>query len=310
VSSATISILGGGNSQNNLTVEGFTAGPDTNTTASYNYVGANYLRTLEMPLLVGREFTAADVVGTPNVAIVNERFVKKFNLGSDAIGKHFGMGTTTTLDIEIVGVTRDATYSDVTDEVPAVFLRPHHQNPDVRSLSFFVRGSGDPAPLLTGITKIVAGLDANLPITRLRTLEEQFRENLFLERMMSILAAAFAILATLLAAIGLYGVLAYMVMQRTREIGVRMALGATPGGVRMLVIRQVGWMALIGCGLGAVAAFMLGRVAESLLYGLHGSDPLILASAAVALACVALGAAAIPAHRASKVDPMRALRYE
>ncbi len=310
VSSGTIPILGGGNSQNNLSVEGFRADPDTNTTASYNYVGANYLHTLEIPLLVGRDFTESDVIGTTKVVIVNERFVKKFNLGSEAIGKHIGLGNTTTLDMEIVGVTRDATYNDVKDEVPAVFLRPHRQIADVRSLSFYVRGTGDAEPLFAGIRKMVAALDANLPVIRLRTLEDQFRENVFLDRMMTILAAAFAVLATLLAAIGLYGVLAYTVMQRTREIGVRMALGATPGGVRMMVIRQVGWMALIGCGIGAAGAIMLGRIAESLLYGLHGSDPLILGSAAIALASVALGAGAIPAHRASKVDPMRALRYE
>jgi predicted permease len=312
VSSGSIPILGGGNSNTNVSVEGFRAEPDTDTMASYNNVGASYLHTLEIPLLAGRDFTEDDVIGATKVVIVNEQFVKKFKLGSQAIGKHIGLGfgSTAAPDLEIVGVTRDTTYSDVKDEVPALFFRPYRQLEDVRSLNFYVRSAGDPGPLFTGIRKVVTGLDANLPVVRLRTLEDQFRENVFLDRMMTIFAAAFAVLATLLAAIGLYGVLAYTVIQRTKEIGVRMALGATPGGVRMMVIRQVSWMAVIGCSVGAAGALLLGRLAESLLFGLQGSDPIILAVAATALAAVALAAGAIPAHRASKVEPMRALRYE
>jgi ABC-type antimicrobial peptide transport system permease subunit len=138
----------------------------------------------------------------------------------------------------------------------------------------------------------------------------QVRENIFLDRFISVLSAAFATLATVLAAVGLYGVLAYMVAQRTREIGLRMALGAAPGRVRAMVLRQVGLMTLIGGAAGLTVAVWLSRFSESLLYRLQGSDPAVLFGSAVALALVALGAGFIPAHRASHVDPMHALRYE
>ena len=150
----------------------------------------------------------------------------------------------------------------------------------------------------------------NVSLFSLRTLPQQVRENVFLDRFISVLSAAFACLATLLAAVGLYGVLAYTVSQRTREIGLRMALGAAPGRVRAMVLRQVGVMVLIGGAIGLAAAVGLGRLAQSLLFQLQGSDPLVLAAAAVSLTLVALAAGFIPAHRASQVDPMSALRYE
>ena len=139
---------------------------------------------------------------------------------------------------------------------------------------------------------------------------QQVRENVFLDRFISVLSAAFACLATLLAAVGLYGVLAYTVAQRTREIGLRMALGAAPSRVRAMVLKQVAIMTVVGGVIGLAAALSLGRFAESLLYELKGRDPVVLAGAAVMLTVVALGAGLVPAHRASRVDPMRALRYE
>ena len=153
-------------------------------------------------------------------------------------------------------------------------------------------------------------LDQNLPVEHLSTMRQQVRENVFLDRFISVLSAAFACLATLLAAVGLYGVLAYTVTERTREIGVRMALGAAPGRVRGMILGQVGVMTIVGGSIGLVAAAWLGGLAQSMLYELKGSDPIVLAGSAVALTVVALGAGFIPAHRASKVDPMRALRYE
>ena len=156
----------------------------------------------------------------------------------------------------------------------------------------------------------MARLDANLPVENLRTLPQQVRENVFLDRFISVLSAAFACLATLLAAVGLYGVLAYTVSQRTREIGLRMALGAAPSRVRAMVLRQVGVMVVVGGAIGLAGAVGLGRLAQSLLFELQGSDPLVLVAAAVSLSLVALAAGFIPAHRASQVDPMSALRYE
>src|SRR5262249_19605712 len=158
------------------------------------------------------------------------------------------------------------------------------------------------------IPKVVAALDPNLPVERLRTLPQQVRENVFLDRFITVLSAAFASLATLLAAVGLYGVLAYTVSQRTREIGLRMALGAAPGRVRGMVRGQGGTMVMVGGAIGLAAAIGLGRFAQALLFKLEGSDPPVLIAAAVSLALVALAAGFVPAHRASQVDPMRALR--
>ena len=160
------------------------------------------------------------------------------------------------------------------------------------------------------ISRVVKGLDDNLPVEDLRTMPEQIRENVFLDRFVSLFSTTFALLATLLAAIGLYGVLAYTVAQRTREIGVRMALGADPARVRGMVLLQVGRMTLVGGVVGLLAAFGIGRVAQSLLFQMQGSDPAVFVLASVALALVALMAGLVPAYRASKLDPVRALRYE
>jgi putative ABC transport system permease protein len=311
VTSGRVALLAGNNWGTSMAVEGFVAGPDTNTDSRFNAVGPGYFRVLGMPLLAGREFTRADAASTPKVAIVNEAFAKKFNLGRDTVGKHIGEdGSSGPLTMEIVGLAQNAKYSEVKQEVPPIYFRPYRQDARLDSMTFYVRTAIDPTAALADIPKVVARLDPNLPLEDLRTLPQQIRENVFLDRFISVLSAAFAALATLLAAIGLYGVLAYTVSQRTREIGLRMALGAAPARVRLMVLRQVGFMTLIGGAIGLGAAIGLGRLAESLLFQLKGSDPAVLAGAAVALAIVALGAGFIPARRASQVDPMTALRYE
>ena len=164
--------------------------------------------------------------------------------------------------------------------------------------------------MLRAIPGAIARIDRNLPVPLLKPLSQQVRENVYLDRMVGTLSAGFAALATLLAAVGLYGVLAYTVAQRAREIGVRMALGADAGRVRGLVLRQVVRMALVGAPLGIGAALLLGRAAQSLLFGLRGSDPAVVLAAAVVLTIVTLGAGYVPAWRASRVDPVRVLRGE
>ncbi len=163
---------------------------------------------------------------------------------------------------------------------------------------------------IRAIPGLIHTLDANLPVEDLKTLKQQARESVMLDRIIGTLSAGFAILATLLAAVGLYGVLAYTVAQRTREFGLRMALGATGSRVRGLVLRQVGVMTLIGSIIGIVAAFGVGRAAESILFGMEGFDPIVVGLVTVLLASVAVGAGFIPALRASRVDPVKALRYE
>jgi predicted permease len=309
VAIARVALLAGNNWGNSVSVEGFARGPDTDVDANYNEVSPGYFRTLGVPLISGREFTTADILGAPKVAIVNEAFAKKFNLGRDAVGKRMSQGEGT-LDTEIIGLVQNAKYSEVKDEVPPQFFRPYRQSERVGSMSFYVRGSGDPAQLLRSIPSVMARLDPNLPIEDLKTMPQQVRENVFMDRMISTLSAAFALLATLLAAVGLYGVLAYTVSQRTREIGLRMALGADSARVRSMILKQVGWMTLVGAIVGVTGAYYLGRAAASLLFQLKPYDPMVIASSVVLLTLVALGAGYIPAYRASRVEPMQALRYE
>jgi predicted permease len=311
VTDSLVALLAGNNWGNSVAVEGFDVGPDTDSESRYNEVGEGYFRTFGIPLIAGREFTRADALGAPKVAIVNEAFAKKFNLGRDAVGKHIG-NRGEKLDTEIVGFVQNAKYSEVKREIPPLFFRPYRQGDTaaVGSITFYVRTASNPDAFLSNIPRVVARLDPNLPVEDLRTMPQQVRENVFLDRFISVLSAAFASLATLLAAVGLYGVLAYTVSQRTREIGLRMALGAAPGRVRAMVLRQVGVMTLVGGIVGLAASIGLARLAQSLLFQMQGSDPLVLAGSAVTLTLVALGAGFIPAHRASKVDPMSALRYE
>jgi predicted permease len=275
-----------------------------------NIVGPGFFKTLGVPMVAGREFTTADGPGSPKVVIVNEAFTKKFNLGRDAIGKYIGVNGRDSLDTQIIGVVKDAKYDRVKREMPPMFIQPYLQDSTIGSLHYYVRTAGDPAAVVRAIPAIVKKLDANLPVEEVKTLPQQVRENVYLDRMISILSASFAALATLLAAVGLYGVLAYSVAQRTREIGVRMALGADASNVRSMVLRQVAMMTLVGGVIGIVAALGIGRWAKSLLFELEGSDPAVLIGSAVVLAVVALGAGYLPALRASRIDPMQALRYE
>jgi ABC-type antimicrobial peptide transport system permease subunit len=244
------------------------------------------------------------------VAIVNEQFAKKFNLGREAIGKRMRVGGGDELDIEIVGLVQNAKYSEVKQEIPPLFFLPYRQDPRIGNVSFYVRGALDTEKLLTMIQPVVSRLDPNLPVFELRTMEQTVRNSVAVDRIVSVLSASFASLATLLAAIGLYGVLAYTVAQRTREFGLRMALGAAPAGVRAMILKQVGIMTAAGGAIGLVAAVGLGHLAQSLLYQLKGYDPVVLISATIILTLVAIAAGFVPAHRASRVDPMRALRYE
>jgi predicted permease len=317
VTAATLSnvpLLAGDNRARDVAVEGFNAGPDTDSNSRYNRVGPGYFSALGIPLIAGREFTDADTVHSAKVALVNQTFAKKFGLANDAVGKLMGWapgeGYRSKLDTTIVGVVEDAKYSDVKQKVPPQFFVPYRQDTGLGRMHVYVRTAGDMAQAASTITAIVKRLDPNLPIEQLETLPDQVRNNTFLDRMMTTLSAAFALLATLLAAIGLYGVLAYTVSQRTREIGVRMALGAAPDRVRGMVMRQVAIMTLVGALVGLAGAIGVGKAAQAILFQMTGADPAVLALSAVALALVALCAGFIPAHRASRVDPMKALKYE
>lgn len=312
VTVSSVALLSGNNWGSDLTVQGFEAGPDTDTNARYSYVGPGYFRTLGIPLLAGREFEPRDALGAPRVAVVNEAFARKFNLGYDAVGKRMqqGRGNAIDLEIEIVGLAASSKYSEVKDDNPPLFFLPYRQAEDLGSVAFYVRTAGDPKQILPSLRSVVAGLDPNLPVEDLHTLAYQVGENVFLDRMLMTLSSGFALLAMLLAAIGLYGVVAYSVAQRTREIGVRMALGAGSQRIRRWILGHVGRMILVGSALGLLCALALGRLAGSLLFELDGHDPLTLGISAVVLALVALAAGAAPAWKASRIDPMSALRSD
>ena len=312
VSAARVPLLAGSNWGTSVAVEGFEGGPDVDANSRYNEVGANYFSTLGIPLLAGREITKSDAQNAQQVAVVNEVFTNKFGLDSrDAVGKWMSTNTRASeLDIQIVGVIGQAKYSDVKRDTPPLFFTPYRQNESIGAITFYVRMSLEPAQLLRAIPDVIRRLDPNLPVEHLKTLEQQVKDNVVMDRLISMLSAAFAVLATLLAAVGLYGVLAYTVTQRTREFGLRMALGADGSRVRGMVLRHVGKMTAIGVAIGFVAALALGRAAQSLLFGLEGHDPTVVAIVGFLLGGVALGAGYVPALRASRVDPMQALRYE
>jgi ABC-type antimicrobial peptide transport system permease subunit len=247
--------------------------------------------------------------GSLKVAIVNEAFAEKFNLGRDAVGKYIGTSGDT-LDTQIVGLVQNAKYSSVKDEIPPLFFTPWRQDERIGDINFYVRTAGDPGPILRAIPEIVADLEPNLPVEDLKTMPQQVKENIVGDRMISTLSMSFSLLATILASVGLYGVLAYTVSQRTREFGVRMAIGANAAHVRRLVLQQVLVMLVIGGIIGVAVAFGIGRAASSLLFGLAGHDPFVFVAAATLLSLLAFGAGFVPAWRASRVDPMDALRYE
>ncbi len=311
VSNALVPVLSGSNWGTDVSVEGFESGPDTDANSRMNIVGPDYFKTLGMRLMAGREFTTADVGDQPTVAIINEAFARKFGLDArDAVGRGMARNRSGNLDIDIVGVVEDAKYSEVRDEVPPLFFTPYRQYQEIGAMTFYLRTAVEPTSVMQAVRQVIGGLDPNLPLEELKTLEQQVRENVFLDRMISTLSSAFAVLATLLAAIGLYGVLAYSVAQRTREIGLRMALGAGATAVRGMILRQVGKMMVVGGVVGILAALALGRGAQSLLFEMGGNDPVVVTVAAILLTLVAFSAGYIPALRASKVDPMQALRYE
>ena len=310
VTSSLVPLLAGSSWGTSVRVQGFECGPDTDCGSRFNEIGSRYLQTLGMQLLDGREFTNSDRQGATRVALVNEAFAKKFNLGRNAVGKFVNTDGEDSLNTMIVGLVKDAKYSDVKDSVPPQVFLAWRQDPGVGNLNFYVKTSLPPEELLKTIPALVKGIDPNVPVDELKTMPQQVRESVFLDRMISILSASFAVLATLLAGVGLYGVLSYTVAQRTREIGVRMALGADAAKVRGLVMRQTSVMLLVGGTIGVAAALGLGRAAQSLLYELKGHDPIVITLSVVLLALVATAAGWVPARRAAQVHPMQALRYD
>jgi len=295
----------------NITAEGEPADIAGTRDVERNGVGIGHFSNLGIPLLQGREFALQDGPTSPKVAIVNETMVKTFFPNTPALGRHIRFGRPDhPLDVEIVGIVRDSHHNGV-KEVPQSFVYiPYSQDKTIGHLTYYVRTTQDPLALASSIRSTVQELDASLPIYNERTFDEQLNRQLSNDRLVATLATMFGGLAALLAAIGIYGLLAYTVTQRTREIGVRMALGATGRNVGLMILGEVALLVGIGIAIGLPLAFGLGKLINSLLYGVKVFEALGIAIALLLLTLVALAAGYLPARRATRVDPMVALRYE
>jgi predicted permease len=312
VSTSEIPMLADSNSSSNITVQGYNAQEDEGMDVDQNWVGPNFLATMGIPLLNGREFSEADSSTSPKVAIVNEAMARRFFAGRNPIGLHFGFGggKDVKLDTEIVGIVKNSKNTDVRKAArPFVFV-PYSQSEHFGNATFYARTNQDPVTLTASVRNLIQGFDSNLPVYGVKTLTAQVDEIMFTDRLVTIFSLCLGLLASLLAAVGLYGVMAYVVARRTREIGIRMALGATQKNVAWMILSEIIGMLAAGLGIGLIAAYGIGRVVESLLFGVKASDPVVFVIAAGLLATVALLAGWLPSRKAANVDPMVALRYE
>jgi predicted permease len=310
VSMAVEALMTNSDSSSTVAVKGYEAKEGENMNPNFNEVGPEFFRTLGIPLVAGREFTSADQMDASKVAVVNETFVRYFFGETDPLGRTFALGREEGNPITIVGVAKDGKAASLREAPLRFVYLPYAQQKDVGELTFYVRSTVPAEELGARVRQVVHRIDSTLPVTDLKTMSTQIRESLFVERMVATLSAAFGFLATLLAAIGLYGVMSHAVSLRTREIGVRVALGAGRGTVLLMVLKEVAMLAFIGVAVGLPSGYGLGRLVESQLFGMTARDPLTFAAATATLLLAAFFAGYIPAARATRVDPMVALRYE
>ena len=277
-----------------------------------NFVSPDYFKTMEIALLAGRDVRRTDVLSSPKVCIVNEVFAKKYFGTVNAVGHKIGMGNDagTKTDITIIGVARNTKYESMRDEIPVEVFRPYQQLEFGTGITAYVRTARNPDLIFSNIRKRVHDLDPNLPMFEAITLERQMENSLVTERLVALLSSGFGFLATALASIGLYGVMAYTVTRRTREIGVRMAVGASATDVLWLVLRETLILLAIGIVVALPSTWILTQFIRSQLYGIQPTDPLSIVAATLGIAAVALLSGYVPGRRATRIEPMRALRHE
>jgi len=304
-----VPILSGDEWDSSTSVEGHRAADGEDMQAFMNALSPGYFETMRIPILDGRDFQLKDLVEDSKVAIVNRKFAEHFFPGSSAVGKHLGRGggPKTKLDVEIIGVVADSLYEGPREGVRRQVFVPNWGR---GSSVFYVRTLTQSSAAYSLIRNEVKQLDSAMPVYSMKTVEGQLDETLLTDRLIASLSAGFGLLATLLASIGLYGVMAFVVARRKKELGIRLALGAQPALVIWLVMREVLLLLGIGLAVGLPAALALGRFVSTQLYGIQPHDPLIATWTMVLLTVVSAAAGLIPARRASRIDPILALRYE
>src|SRR5882762_1076601 len=319
VSISTTEIFANDDYVSNFTPEGYVPQPGhvpqpgDDTDAMYDYIGPNFFSTMVIPLIAGREFSEADTATSSKVCIINEKLAQRSFAGRNPIGLHMTHGSGklyTDPPMEIVGMVANSKWDDARSDIVPFLYMPYSQDVNLGHVAFYVRTERDPAPIAAALRSLIQRLDPNLPVNNLRTLEEQVSNSMLNDRLVTGLSVSLALLAALLAALGLYGVLAYVVARRTREIGIRIALGGERADILRLVVGQGVRLTLGGGAIGIVAALVAMRWVASLLYGVTAHDPLTFVGVVALLAIVSGAASYIPARRAMRVDPMVALRYE
>jgi predicted permease len=310
VSVSRSTLIGGGGNFQLLRIQGYTPKHGEPSGAAVNWVGPKFLETLGIPLVLGREINEGDTATGPRVAVVNEQFARQFFGGGDPIGRRFTRGLSKD-EIEIVGMTRNSKFFDLRGDAPATLYLPWVQYPDLNgAMHFEVRTAGNPTALVGEVRRVAQDMDGNLALYGVKSQMEQVDQSLFQERLFAQLTSFFGALAAVLASIGLYGLMAFAVSRRTREIGIRMALGASRREIAQMVMRETFALLGVGIAIGIAAALGASRLIASLLYGVAPTDPYTCIAVSFLLAIVALLACYVPARRAMCIDPMSALRHE
>ncbi|HEY7513202.1 MAG TPA: FtsX-like permease family protein, partial [Vicinamibacteria bacterium] len=320
---ANMAIILGNEWDSGVTVEGHLPKPGEEPSPYMNAIGPGYFATLGVPVVAGRDFTRQDTDElkhgpedddwVPRVVMVNEKFARQFfGDSASALGRHVGFGSDpgTPTDMEIVGVVRDIKYTSLRDEIPIQMFVPYLASRRAGNMNVYLRAQGAPESLIATARERVRRLDPNVPLYAIRTMEQRVTDSLLIERLVAGLSTVFGFVAALLACVGLYGVMAYGVARRTREIGVRMALGAFEKDVVWLVLKEVVVLVAVGVAVGLPAALGLSRWVRSQLFGVSFADPLTLALVTSSLAAAAGLAGYLPARRASRIDPLKALRHD
>jgi len=309
---AVVPVLENNEWDNWVTIEGYSPKPDERPDPHMQFCSPGFFKTLRIPVQLGRDFDERDDGGAPKVGIVNQKFVRRYFGDANPLGRHIGMGIDpgTKTDIQIVGVVGDTKYESMRDEIPYEFYIPASQHQGANGGTVYVRAQADPTRLFNAVRAAMQSVDAGVPTYDMRTLDHQMEVSLLTERLLASLSTVFGCIATLLAALGLYGVMAFMVARRTREIGIRMALGAGQDSVVWMVLRETLTLAGIGMAIGLAGASALTRLVQTQLFGIQPTDLLTMAAASLGIAAVTVLAGYIPARRATAIDPMQALRWE